>query len=117
RRLLVDTLSEAGYDRVTVFENGKEAWNYLDDLASNEKSSPTDHVQLIVTDIEMPQMDGHHLTARIKENDRLKDIPVVIFSSLITQDLQTRGEKLGASAQITKPEIIELVQTIDAHIL
>ncbi len=117
RRLLVDTLSEAGYDRVTVFENGKEAWSYLDKLASNEGSSPTEHVQLIVTDIEMPQMDGHHLTARIKENDRLKDIPVVIFSSLITQDLQTRGEKLGASAQITKPEIIELVQTIDAHIL
>lgn len=117
RQLLIDTLDEAGYERVTVFENGKEAWEHLSHLAADTSSAPSEHVQLIVTDIEMPQMDGHHLIARIKENNRLKSIPVVVFSSLITEDLQTRGEKLGATAQITKPEIVELVETIDKHIL
>lgn len=117
RQLLIDTLFEAGYERVHVFENGKEAWNYLSQLAEDTGSIPADHVQLIVTDIEMPQMDGHHLTARIKENSRLENIPVIVFSSLITEDLHTRGKQLGAVAQITKPEIVELVETIDTYII
>lgn len=117
RQLLLDTLGEAGYRNVQVFENGKEAWSYLEDIANDDTTVPSDHVQLIVTDIEMPQMDGHHLTARIKGNSRLQDIPVIIFSSLITDDLQTRGKRVGATAQITKPEIVELVETIDKHIL
>lgn len=117
RQLLIDTLHEAGYERVIVFENGKEAWDYLAKVAADTSSKPSEQVQLIVTDIEMPQMDGHHLIRRIKENSRLKIIPVIIFSSLITEDLQTRGEKVGATAQITKPEIVELVETIDTYIL
>lgn len=117
RQLLTDTLYEAGYERVMVFENGKEAWNYLHKLAEDTSSIPSDVVQLIVTDIEMPQMDGHHLTARIKDNSRLENIPVIVFSSLITKDLHARGESVGATAQIAKPEIVELVETIDAHIL
>jgi len=61
----------------------------------------------------MPQMDGHHLTKLIKEDNNLKKIPVVIFSSLIDKDMYAKGVSLGADAQLSKPEIGNLVSTID----
>jgi two-component system, chemotaxis family, chemotaxis protein CheV len=117
RALLRDTLSDAGYDNVTFYQNGKEAWNYLDSIAEDETINPLEKVQLILSDIEMPQMDGHHLTYRIKHHARLKDIPVIIFSSLITEDLYHKGERVGADSQISKPKLIELVKEIDRIIL
>ena len=65
----------------------------------------------------MPQMDGHHLTKRIKGDSRLSDIPVIVFSSLITEDLYHKGKQVGASSQVSKPQIVELVQEVDKHIL
>lgn len=114
RQLLKDTLSEAGYSNLQFFENGKEAWEYLESISKDETINPSDKVDLIITDIEMPQMDGHHLTDRVKKDERLKHIPVVIFSSLITRDLFHKGEAVGANAQVTKPEIVTLVEKIDA---
>ena len=73
--------------------------------------------QLIITDIEMPRMDGHHFTKLLKEDDELHKLPVIIFSSLITEDLRHKGEIVGADAQVSKPEIVELVKIIDHHIL
>lgn len=117
RQLLKDTLEEAGYHRVQFFENGKDAWQHLEAMAEDERCDPLEEVNCIITDLEMPQMDGHHLTDKIKKNDRLKGIPVIIFSSLITDDLFHKGEKVGASAQVSKPEIVKLVKEIDKHIL
>lgn len=117
RQLLKDTLVEAGYENVRFFQNGKEAWDFLNGIASDQSINPLDEVQLVITDIEMPQMDGHHLTNRIKQHPRMKDIPVVIFSSLITEDLFHKGENVGASAQVSKPKIVDLVKEIDKHIL
>jgi len=117
RQLLRDTLEEAGYDRVQFFENGKDAWGYLENLAEDEALTPSEEVNCIITDLEMPQMDGHHLTDKVKKHERLNGIPVIIFSSLITDDLFHKGEKVGASAQVSKPEIVKLVKEIDAHIL
>ncbi|KFZ43577.1 chemotaxis protein CheV [Anoxybacillus flavithermus] len=116
RKLLHDTLAEAGYVYVEFFENGEDAFNYLQAIV--QKGKPVEsEVQLVITDIEMPQMDGHHLTKRIREDDKLKHLPVIIFSSLITDDLRHKGERVGATAQVSKPEIAELVQMIDQHIL
>ena len=64
----------------------------------------------------MPQMDGHHLTVKIRENQVLSHLPIIIFSSLITNDLYHKGERVGANAQISKPEIVQLVETIDRFI-
>lgn len=114
RQLLKDTLSEAGYNNLMFFENGKEAWEYLETISKDDTIDPNDKVDLIITDIEMPQMDGHHLTDRVKKDERLKHIPVVIFSSLITRDLFHKGEAVGANAQVTKPEIVTLVEKIDS---
>ncbi len=116
RKLLHDTLSEAGYDQVEFFENGSDALEYLEGLA--ETGLPIEEqVQMVISDVEMPQMDGHHLTKRIKEHQSLGKLPVIIFSSLITKDLRHKGEMVGANEQVSKPEIAELVLKIDKHIL
>ncbi|MBM7578314.1 chemotaxis protein [Jeotgalibacillus terrae] len=116
RQLLSDTLKEAGYDDAEFFENGKDALNYLESLADSDV--PVEQkVQLVITDIEMPQMDGHHLTKRIKEHQILGKLPVVIFSSLITDDLKHKGNKVGADDQISKPEINQLINSIDRLII
>lgn len=117
RALLKDTLEEAGYKNLTFFQNGKEAWDYLQSLAEDDSRKLEDQVHLLLTDIEMPQMDGHHLTYLVRNHPKLKDIPVVIFSSLITSDLYHKGESVGANAQVSKPRIVELVKEIDRYIL
>lgn len=116
RKLLFDTMKEAGYENVEFFENGRDAYEYLEALA-NSGSNVTEHVQLVVTDIEMPQMDGHHLTRKIKEHTDLQNLPVIIFSSLITDDLRHKGDQVGAEDQISKPEIAELILRVDQLIL
>jgi len=116
RKLLFDTMSEAGYVNVEFFENGRDAYEYLESIVKGG-SDVSEHVQLVVTDIEMPQMDGHHLTRKIKEHPDLKKLPVIIFSSLITDDLRHKGDKVGAEDQISKPEIAELILRVDQLIL
>ena len=80
---------------------------------SRHDSDLYDKVNLVITDIEMPEMDGHRLTKLIKEDERLKHLPVVIFSSLIDEQMRIKGEALGADEQLTKPEIGNLVHVID----
>lgn len=116
RKLLQETLNEAGFQRIEFFENGKDALTYLQSIVEQGKAIE-DEIQLVITDVEMPQMDGHHLTKRIKDDHSLNILPVIIFSSLITNDLRHKGQMVGASAQISKPEISELVQKIDEFIL
>ncbi|HHY73942.1 MAG TPA: chemotaxis protein CheV [Bacillus bacterium] len=116
RKLLEETLEQAGYSRLSFFENGQDALEYLEGIVSSGKNI-TDEVQMVITDIEMPKMDGHHLTKRIKDNNELKVLPVVIFSSLITDDLRHKGEVVGATEQVSKPEILELVKLIDKYVI
>ncbi|MFP7446694.1 chemotaxis protein [Bacillus infantis] len=116
RKLLHDTLAEAGFQYVEFFENGRDVLEYLQKLESDGKNLK-EEVQLVITDIEMPQMDGHHLTKRIKSSQSFGELPVIIFSSLITDDLRHKGQMVGADAQVSKPEIAELVLLIDKHAL
>ena len=113
REVLKDTLTSVGYENMKFFNNGKEALNYLLGLAEERGKEFKQEVHLMVTDIEMPQMDGHTLTRKVKEHAILKDLPVVIFSSLITDDLKHKGVAVGADAQMSKPEIGGLVKVID----
>ena len=110
-KLIVQSLETAGYTNLTHTENGQQAW----DLISKWKDEGTleENVQCVITDIEMPIMDGHHLTKLIKTDDKLKNLIVVIFSSMINDDLRRKGEQLGADAQLTKPEIGSLVSAVD----
>ncbi|MCR5391265.1 MAG: chemotaxis protein [Lachnospiraceae bacterium] len=110
-KLIVESLKKAGYVNITHTENGQEAWDYLSQWKA--EGSIDKNCKCVITDIEMPQMDGHRLTKLIKSDDVLKSLPVVIFSSLINDEMRRKGEQLGADAQLTKPEIGNLVKTID----
>ncbi|MDR3270378.1 MAG: response regulator, partial [Peptococcaceae bacterium] len=113
RKMLTETLTTAGYTSFRVFDDGKQLFDYLLHLIEQKGEDFLEDVQLVVTDIEMPAMDGHTLTRRIKEHPLLKKLPVIIFSSLITGDLVHKGESVGANAQLSKPEINQLISTID----
>lgn len=116
RDLLLGTLHNAGYPNIILSENGQDAWNKIEKLLAS--GEPIDNkIQLIITDIEMPQMDGHHLTKRIKEHERLKHLPVIIFSSLINEEMRLKGESIGANGQVSKPEINQLIDLVDKFIL
>ena len=114
-KLIVDSLKKAGYDNLIHTENGQEAYDVICDCKA--KGTLKDHVQCIITDIEMPLMDGHRLTKLVKNDDATKDIPVVIFSSLVNEEMKRKGEALGADAQLSKPEIGNLVKVIDGLML
>ncbi len=113
-QLISDSLHKAGYVNVIKNDNGQEAWDKL--CAMKAEGNVLDRVKCIITDIEMPKMDGHRLTYLIKKDDVLQKIPVVIFSSLINPEMRKKGEALGADAQISKPEIGNLVKIIDGLI-
>ncbi|WP_371365060.1 Chemotaxis protein CheV [Sporomusa rhizae] len=116
RDLLVGTLHNAGYSNIILAENGQEAWNKIEKLVA-DKGPIENKMQIVITDIEMPQMDGHHLTKRIKEHEKLNHLPVVIFSSLINEEMRLKGESIGASGQVSKPEIAQLIDLVDKLIL
>lgn len=114
-KLIVDSLHKAGYANLIHTENGQQAYDVIEEC--KHEGTLKDHVQCIITDIEMPIMDGHRLTKLVKSDDETKDIPVVIFSSLVNEEMKRKGEALGANAQLSKPEIGNLVRVIDDLVL
>jgi two-component system, chemotaxis family, chemotaxis protein CheV len=100
RHLIRERLEAANFE-VILAGDGRQAL----DLLCRPDASPPD---IVVSDIEMPRMDGYALTKNIKENPRLADMPVVLFSSLITEELRHKGESVGADAQISKPQFARL---------
>lgn len=115
QKLISDALTQSGYTNLHLFSNGQEAWDSLQELKRN---NGVDYgVKCVITDIEMPQMDGHRLIRLIRNDDALKHLPIIVFSSLINDDMKRKGERLGADAQISKPEIAKLVSCIDKLII
>ena len=114
QKMIGTALQKAGFMDLKIFNNGQEAWDYLSSL----KNDPDLYkkVNLLITDIEMPMMDGHRLTKLVKDDMRLKRIPVVIFSSLINEQMRVKGKEVGADEQLTKPEIGHLVEVLDTLI-
>ena len=113
-KMIQESLRKAGYVNLTMFPNGQELWDSL--VAVGNKRDLSDQVALIITDIEMPQMDGHRLTKLVKDDSRFQNIPLIIFSSLISEEMRIKGRQLGADEQLSKPEIGHLVDVMD-HLL
>ena len=110
-KLITDSLKKAGYTNLIVTMDGQEAWDKLQEY--QKEGDVFDRVHCIITDIEMPRMDGHRLTKLVKSDEDLQKIPLIIFSSLVNEEMRRKGEALGADAQLTKPEIGKLVSAID----
>ena len=114
-KLIVDSLHKAGYVNLIHTENGQQAYDVIQEC--KKEGTLKEHVQCIITDIEMPLMDGHRLTKLVKSDEETKNIPIVIFSSLVNDDMKRKGEALGANAQLSKPEIGNLVRVVDELVL
>lgn len=110
-KMIREALERAGYTNLRMFPNGAELWHALEQCDAEHLEQ---EVALIITDLEMPQMDGHHLTKLIKSSKGYHKIPVVIFSSLITEEMRRKGREVGADEQLSKPEIGHLIGVLDA---
>lgn len=113
RRMITDRLNFAGFE-INSFNNGNDAWEHMKlvskRVSAGEKLS--DICNVVITDVEMPIMDGYSLTKNIKSDPNLSSLPVIIFSSIISEDVLHKGRSVGANAQLTKPQIGELLDTI-----
>jgi two-component system chemotaxis response regulator CheV len=104
RKLIQEVLVSGGFHNLEVVGHGKAAWDRL-----NEDG---DDFDILLTDIEMPKMDGLTLTRRVKEDNRLSHIPVIVFSSVMAEDIKRKAQSVGADAQITKPEMAHLLEKV-----
>ncbi|MDR3176128.1 MAG: chemotaxis protein [Desulfovibrio sp.] len=126
RHLVKNLLEKSGPFNVVQAVSGEDAWNLLNGLkrkAQDEAKQVRDFVQAVISDIEMPQMDGFALCKKIKEDPELKKLPVALFSSIISQALAHKGVSVGADAQFTKPDLehlreklLELIQKTEVRV-
>ncbi|TQQ46596.1 chemotaxis protein CheV [Vibrio cholerae] len=119
RSLIQDTLSSAGYN-IIACKDGGEAHEKLMELkqAAKEENVPVSElVDAVVTDVEMPRMDGMHLIKRLREDDSYATMPIVMFSSLMSDDNRSKALALGANDTLTKPEIGKMVAMMDKYTL
>ena len=116
RQVLVDYVESAGY-QFTDVDNGGAAWNILEEISQKKDFSDiTEYYNLLITDIEMPQMDGLHLIKKIKSSLLLRKLPCVVYSSMITKELELKCNEVGADGQIAKPDVERLLQLIDEKV-
>ena len=104
RKMIQDVLAKGGFHNVEAVSHGKAAWDRMCDEGET--------FDLVITDIEMPKMDGLTLTKKIKEDERLRNIPVIVFSSIMADDIKRKAQSVGADGQITKPEIEQLIAKV-----
>ncbi|GHW69508.1 TPA: chemotaxis protein CheV [Vibrio cholerae] len=119
RSLIQDTLSSAGYN-IIACKDGGEAHEKLMELkqsAKEENIPVSELVDAVVTDVEMPRMDGMHLIKRLREDDSYATMPIVMFSSLMSDDNRSKALALGANDTLTKPEIGKMVAMMDKYTL
>lgn len=112
-------LTSVGYEQLTVFENGQTAYDAILALkrqADEEGKDVSQYIDLMLTDIEMPQMDGLALCRHIKKDLGMK-VPVVVFSSLINEQMALKCERVGAEAYTAKPETERLIELLDQYAL
>ena len=107
RNSISTTLRNAGY-MVEEAVDGEEAWQIIEKKLTGGNFD----FDVLITDIEMPKMDGLHLTSRIRKDGRLNDFPIYIFSSLASEDNKRKWQSLGANGILTKPDLPKLVQII-----
>ncbi|MDR3332765.1 MAG: chemotaxis protein [Synergistaceae bacterium] len=104
RKLIQGALATGGFHNLEMVGHGKAAWDRL--------VEDFEDFDILLTDIEMPKMDGLTLTRRVKEDKRLAHIPVIVFSSVMAEDIKRKAQSIGADAQITKPEMHKLLETV-----
>ena len=109
-------LSESGYKKLKTFPDGEDCYGAVVRLLKECNGSEEEllkHLDLLITDIEMPRMDGLTLCRKIREELGLKNLKIVMFSSLITEQMAHKCDSVGADGYMSKPEIHELIDLVD----
>ena len=104
--------TSVGYGEVREFPHGQAALDAIKTLANEPDSRLEDHVDLLISDIEMPQLDGLALCRTLKKDMKL-DLPVIMFSSLINDQIAKNCKAAGADAWISKPQTEKLIELMD----
>jgi two-component system chemotaxis response regulator CheV len=115
RRTTKKLLEDTNEFSVTSFVDGLEAWNYLEKLSASAKEQnipASELIDIILLDIEMPGQDGYSLCLKIKNNPVFHGIPVILFSSLITDKPFHKGKSVGADDQLAKPSPDDVLRTL-----
>ena len=120
RGLLVEELHKGNYRQVRTFPNGYECFDEISELqrtAQAEGGDLRDHVQVVISDIEMPKMDGLALCRTCKRDLNLENLPFIMFSSLVNDQIARKCDEVGADAHLSKPQFGRLVELLDQHCL
>lgn len=120
RSIVTSLLNRGGYEDVHGFDNGLSCYQALQQTLEEAKTEGrpiNSAVGILVSDIEMPQMDGMTLCRRVKTDLGLNDVPVVLFSSLINDQIARKCEAVGADGYVSKPRFGDLLDIVDSHSL
>ena len=112
REMLEKNLTHSNF-QVKLVDNGEEALAFLKDLNTQAKAANKnirDFLEIVISDIEMPLLDGFTLTKKIKSDQDLREIPVILYSSIITDELRHKGESVNADVQVSKPELNKMAE-------
>jgi two-component system chemotaxis response regulator CheV len=112
RNNIVRCLKVAGFTDLTVFEDGKYALDHI--VAHCDEYRSYDKPIALISDIEMPRMDGLALCNKIRKELNLQKINVIMFSSLITEQMQVKCKSVGANDWVSKPDSNDLISKLDA---
>jgi len=112
RQAVSKTLSDSGYTRLEVFENGQAAWQWITDRFE-ETGNVAEVADLLISDVEMPLIERLRLTKLVKDHPQLRQIPVLLYSSIVTPDNHKKGAAVGADDQIAKPQLADVVEIAD----
>jgi two-component system chemotaxis response regulator CheV len=116
RGLISDVLHKGGYTSVTGFNNGQAAYDAIvqwQKECQDEGTGFSEKLNFVISDIEMPQMNGLTLCRNIKQNLSLPDLPVVMYSTQINTAMEDSCKRVNADAWISKPQVVKLVELID----
>ncbi len=116
RNMLLDVLKNGNYTDVESFDNGGDALSAINERVAKAKQTNTplpEHLNIVISDIEMPKMDGLALCKRIKQEMCITGLPIIMFSSLINEQMIEKCKSVGADAYISKPQFGELVNLLD----
>jgi len=118
RKQIERTLQQIGVKAIGAI-NGRAAWDELQRIAQHAEASGkkvSEMITTILTDIEMPEMDGYILTKMVKSDPRFEGIPVLMHSSLSGMSNQSLGKSVGVDAYVSKFEPRRLADTLRAYI-
>ncbi|MDX1765225.1 MAG: chemotaxis protein [bacterium] len=116
-RKQIQTILSKGNFEIELVIDGRKAWHRLEEYytqAREEGLSIRDLVHVVLTDVEMPEMDGYTLTRKIKNDDRFKVIPVIMHSSMSGESNVARGKEAGCDVYVVKFDPELLFKTVSA---